>query len=128
MITTINSEDYTKGTEQKNGFLYCEVNLVNFLNKDGRIVVTNIIGEKVTLFDELLKEEVESYIPLTVKRLSYSEEEIKLLIEGTGKDFNSPVTNLLISEINLFVDDIILKDIEVNPSNYFGITVDKWIK
>jgi hypothetical protein len=126
MIQTITAQNYTKGTENKNGILFVDVNLLNFLNKDGRIVIYFTIGEVIETFDDTLQENVTSYPALSARTISYSDAEIKALIEATGRDFNSPVTNLLIAEIDSFVNDIILDDISNNPNNYFGLTSDKW--
>jgi hypothetical protein len=128
MIQTITQENYTKGSEQKTGILFADVNLISFLNKDNSIVVYFNIGEVLTVMDEVIQEEETIYSILITRTLKFTDEEMKTRIEGTGIDFNSPVTNLLISEMNKFVDDLILKDIEINPSNYFGLTVDKWNK
>lgn len=128
MIQTITQENYVKGSEQKTGILFADVNLISFMNKDNSIVVYFNLGEVLTVMDEVLQEEVTVYSLLITRTLKFTDEEMKTRIEGTGIDFNSPVTNLLISEMNKFVDDIILKDIELNPSNFFGLTVDKWQK
>lgn len=127
MIKTINQETYYQGSEQKTGIVFSDVNLVSFQNRDGSVVIYNEIGVIETVEDELLGTLTINKV-LTTNILRYNDEELKTLIEGTGRNFNDPITNLLISEINSFVDDIIMKDIEVNPANYFGITVDKWTK
>ena len=127
MVKTITEETYYQGSEQKTGIVFSDVNLVSFQNRDGLVVIYNEIGVIETVTDELLGDLTVKKV-LTNRILKYNDEELKTLIEGTGRDFNSPITNLLISEINSFVDDIILKDIETTPSNYFGITVDKWTK
>jgi hypothetical protein len=127
MVKTITEETYYQGSEQKTGIVFSDVNLVSFQNRDGSVVIYNEIGVIETVTDELLGDLNVNKV-LTTRILKYNDEELKTLIEGTGRDFNSPITNLLISEVNSFVDDIILKDIETNPSNYFGITVDKWTK
>jgi hypothetical protein len=118
MIETINEETYYEGTQQKTGVIYSEVTLVSFMNKDGVIV-------KETIEDEELG-------TLTINRalntnvLKYTDQELKALIDGTGNTFNSEGTNLLLAEINSYVNDIILKDITDNPGNYYGLTVEKW--
>ncbi len=128
MVKTITDENYIKGTEQKTGLLFVDVDLVSFLNRDGTTVVYYKIGEIVEIFDEVIQENITTYPLLEARTISYTQDEIKALIEGTGRDFNSPVTNLLIDEINEFIEDIILVDITNNPAQYFGLTVDKWQK
>jgi len=126
MIKTITTENYVKGTEQKNGFLYVDTNQTTFLNLDNVIVVYLNIGEIITEFDELLQQEIERYSVLSTRILKYTQEEMKILIEATGKNFNDPITNLLIDETNIFSNSIILDDITKNSQNYFGINVIKW--
>jgi len=128
MVQTITDENYTKGTEQKTGVLFVDVDLVSFLNRDGNIVVYLKIGEVVDVFDEVLQDTITTYPLLDARTITYSQDEIKTLIEATARDFNDPVTNLLLDEINTFVEDIILSDITANASKYFGLTVDKWQK
>lgn len=126
MIQTITDQNYTKGTEQKTGKLYVDINQCNFLNLDNSIVVYFNIGEILVEHDEILFEDITTYPILETKPITYTQEEMKVLIESTGKNFNDPVTNLLIDQINVFSNDIILEDITLNPQNYFGLTVDKW--
>lgn len=126
MIKTITPENYVKGTEQKNGLLYVDTNQTSFLNLDNSIVVYLNIGEIITEFSELLHENVTTYSVLNTRILKYTQQEMKILIEATGQNFNDPVTNLLIDETNRFSNSIILNDITENSQNYFGITVDKW--
>ena len=128
MIKTITTENYVKGTEQKNGLLYVDTNQTSFLNLDNAIVVYLNIGEIVEEFDFDLQENVTKYPLLNSRVLKYTQQEMQTLIQGTGENFNDPITNLLINEINRFSDKIILADITLNPQNYFGITVEKWIE
>ena len=127
MIKTIANENYVKGTEQKNGFLYVDTNQTSFLNLDNSIVIYLNIGEIVEEFDLDLQENITKYPLLNTRVLKYTQQELKSLIEATGENFNAPITNLLINEINRFSDKIILSDITLNPQNYFGITVEKWV-
>ena len=128
MIKTITTENYVKGTEQKNGLLYVDTNQTSFLNLDNSIVVYLNIGEIVEEFDFDLQENVTKYPLLNTRVLKYTQQEMQTLIQETGQNFNDPITNLLINEINRFSDKIILADITLNPQNYFGITVEKWIQ
>ena len=128
MIKTITTENYVKGTEQKNGLLYVDTNQTSFLNLDNAIVVYLNIGEIVEEFDLDLQENVTKYPLLNTRVLKYTQQEMQTLIQETGENFNDPITNLLINEINRFSDKIILADITLNPQNYFGITVEKWVE
>ena len=128
MVQTITDENYVKGTEQKNGLIYSNVKLVSFLNEDGVILVYVNIGEIITTFDDLTQTDITTYPLLNTRPIRFTQDEVKALIEATGNDFNSPVTNLLLDEINKYVDDIILNDITTNPANYFGLDVAKWRK
>jgi hypothetical protein len=128
MIKTITTENYVKGTEQKNGLLYVDTNQTSFLNLDNAIVVYLNIGEIVEEFDLDLQENVTKYPLLNTRVLKYTQQEMQILIQETGENFNDPITNLLINEINRFSDKIILADITLNPQNYFGITVEKWVE
>jgi hypothetical protein len=128
MIKTITTENYVKGTEQKNGLLYVDTNQTSFLNLDNAIVVYFNIGEIVEEFDLDLQENVTKYPLLNTRVLKYTQQEMQTLIQETGQNFNDPITNLLINEINRFSDKIILADITLNPQNYFGITVEKWVE
>lgn len=126
MIQTKIAENYVEGTEQKSGILYVDTNMTSFLNKSNGIVVYLNIG--VILTETLTEPDVEvtKHHVLNTKTLNYTQEDLKTMIEATGQDFNSPITNLLIDEINRFSDKIILDDITANPQNYFGLTADKW--
>jgi hypothetical protein len=126
MIKTITTENYVKGTEQKNGLLYIDTNQTTFLNLDNSILVYLTIGEILTEFDFDLNEDVTIYNALDTRVLTYTQEEMKVLIEATGGNFNDPITNLLLDEINRFSNSIILDDITNNPQNYFGLVVAKW--
>ena len=128
MIQTITDENYVKGTEQKTGLIYSDVKLVSFLTEDGTILVYVNIGEIKSEFIEDIQSEITTYPVLSTRPIKFTQDEIKTLIEATGNDFNGPVTNLLLDEINKYVDDIILNDITNNPANYFGLDVSKWRK
>ena len=128
MVQTIVKENYVQGTEQKNGTIFVETNLTSFLNGSNGIVVYLNIGviEDVVSLDPPIEYTVKK--PLNTRVINFSQEEIKTLIEETGQDFNSPITNLLITELNRFSDKIILDDITQNPQNYFGLSIDKWVE
>lgn len=126
MIQTKQAENYIQGTQQKQGVLYVNTDLVSFLLNSNGIVVYLNIGVVNTETIEDPSTEVTTLVTLDTKVLSYSEDEMKALIEATGQDFNVPVTNLLISEMNKFSDQIVLNDISENPQDYFGLTSDKW--
>lgn len=125
MKVTIANETYYNGTEQMTGKLYSKVTQVNFLNVDNNIVVYNEIGVIKTENVEGLGE-ITSHSPIVNRPLKYTQEEMKALIDATGINFNAGLTNLLIDEINAFVDAIITNHITNNPQNYFGLTIDKW--
>jgi hypothetical protein len=126
MITTIEEQKFYSGTEQKIGFLYAEINSYLFSENDNIIQVQRVIGEKKSKYDDVLQDNIETFEPLSVSVINYTDQEFKELIESTRTDFNSPVTNLLLQEFAKLSDNLILKDIELNPKNYFGITVENW--
>lgn len=128
MIETINNENYYENGVQKSGKLYSDVTQVNFLNQDNSIVVYNQLGVHGTEIDPVTEIEVPTKRVLVNKVLKYTQEEMKALIESVARNFNADNTNLLLDEINLYVDDMILNDITNKPENYFGLTVDKWHK
>lgn len=127
MIKTINEEIFYQGSEQKTGTIYSEVKSIAFQVVDNVAVIYNELGFIETIEDVELGNYEKKNV-LSTKVLKYTDEELKSLIEGVGRDFNSPVTNLVIQEMNTFSDDIILKDITDNPTQYFGLTSDKWTK
>ena len=127
MVKTITDETFYQGSEQKSGVIFSEIRGISFQMIDGVSVIYNEIGFIETVEDDILGTVDVKHI-LSTNILKYNDDEMKVLIENTGRDFNSPVTNMMIQEMNTFVDDIILNDITENPSNYFGLTVDKWTK
>ena len=122
MIKTKIEETYFEGTEAKSGILYSTVKQVNFLTSDNMILLYNELG----VIEEVADPNVGTtyiYRALDNRALKYTENEIKTLIESTGKNFNS---NLLVTEMNSFINDIIINDITNNPNKYFNISIDKW--
>lgn len=126
MVKTITEETYFQGSEAKSGILYSTVNQVNFLTEDGMIVVYNEIGVIEEVDDPEIGPTTE-YNIMDNRPLKYTDQEMKDLLDSTGQLFNSgSPANLLISEMNQFINTIIINDITVNPNKYFNITVDKW--
>ena len=128
MIQTKKAETYVKGTEQKTGVIWVDIDLVSFLNREDKIIVYFKIGEKVTTFVDEINEKITSYPILESKNISYSQAEIKTLIEAISSDFTSRANNLLIDEVNNYVEAIILNDIKENPAKYYGLNADLWEK
>jgi hypothetical protein len=126
MIQTKIAENYTKGTTQESGVLYVDTNLTSFLNGSNGIVVYLNIGvvEEVSEIEPII--EFTQFNILSTRVLKYTQEEMKILIEESGQNFNEPITNLMIDEINKFSDLLILDDITSNSQNYFGLDVSKW--
>ena len=127
MITTITEETYYQGTEQKTGKLYTNVKQVNFCNSDNTIVIYHEIGSIETKTDEIAGDYT-VHVQLKNNAIAYTQNEMKTLIDATGRNFNADSTNLMLDEINQYVDDILLAEITSNPQNYFGLTVNKWEK
>ena len=144
MIQTKKEETYVKGTEQKTGLIWVDIDMISFLNREDKIIVYFKIGEKVTTFVDEINEKITSYPILESKNISYSQAEIKTLIEAISSDltsrannllideissdFTSRANNLLIDEINNYVEAIILNDIKENPAKYYGLNSDLWEK
>lgn len=126
MIQTKIAENYFEGTEQKSGILFVDTDLTSFLNKSNVIVVYLHVGVIETIVDVDPPLEYENKKILNTRVIKFTQDELKTKIVATGSDFNSPITNLMIDEINKFSDKIILDDITENPLNYFGLSVDKW--
>lgn len=126
MIKTIVEETYFEGSEAKTGILYSTVKQVNFLIPDGMIVAYNEIGVIETVNDPDVGITT-VYRVMDNRPLKFTDQEMKDLIDATGGVFNAVTDpNLLVSEMGMFIDDIIINDITVNPHKYFNITIDKW--
>lgn len=128
MVKTITNENYVKGSEQMNGILFNELTQVNFLPLDLVAVCYVVLGEVVNVLDPDTNEEQEINRPLITRKITYTQDELKTLIEETGRNFNADGTNLLMDEINNYADDIIINDITANPNMYYGLEASKWEK
>ena len=126
MIQTKTPQNYVQGTTVKTGIVYAVVKNVMFQLLDDNMVCYLEMGVIQNVFDPNTESEEQVYVSLGVDTLTFTDVQMKALIDATGTYFNSNQSNLLVADMNVYSDTIILNDIAVNPDKYFGIELANW--
>ena len=83
-------------------------------------------GYLSTLTDEATNEEITKYNVLANMPLSYTQDEIKALLDGSEIIFNASGDNLLIDEMDAAGLQIIKDLITADSSQFFGVDLSEW--